>query len=370
MQVAKVCIVGCFAVSRSARIGLIVLALAIAVVGAGAVGMAFLPAAVTEPVVKPVTQSVELLTGDDKPETITVDFDEQPAVLGISNYPRIQLGAMRYTTDTSLIDRASELLKGKTFKRWYGYASYRAKANDMVGGCHSSIELDTANGAKLCDVSYDPGYEGNEGPGIYIMDGDVAYVMEGIMSKLGLSGRAFIPMILGFGCTVPAVMATRTLPSERDRKMTIMTTTFIPCGAKLPIIALIAGAFFDNAGWVAWSAYFVGVAAIVCSGIILKKTKMFAGDPAPFVMELPAYHFPSMKGVLIHMWERARGFIIKAGTIIFAVCVIIWFFSAFNAGLEMVEDIEDSMMAAFGHAISWIFAPLGLGDWKGAVAVI
>ena len=179
MQVAKVCIVGCFAVSRSARIGLIVLALAIAVVGAGAVGMAFLPAAVTEPVVKPVTQSVELLTGDDKPETITVDFDEQPAVLGISNYPRIQLGAMRYTTDTSLIDRASELLKGKTFKRWYGYASYRAKANDMVGGCHSSIELDTANGAKLCDVSYDPGYEGNEGPGIYIMAGDAAYVMEG-----------------------------------------------------------------------------------------------------------------------------------------------------------------------------------------------
>lgn len=167
-----------------ARIGLIVLALAIAVVGMGTVGMAFLPAAVTEPVVKPVTQSVELLTGDDKPETITVDFDEQPAALGISNYPRIQLGAMRYTTDTSLIDRASELLKGKTFKRWYGYASYRAKANDMVGGCHSSIELDTANGAKLCDVSYDPGYEGNEGPGIYILDGDVAYVMEGNQTEL------------------------------------------------------------------------------------------------------------------------------------------------------------------------------------------
>lgn len=150
----------------------------------GTVGMAFLPAAVTEPVVKPVTQSVELLTGDDKPETITVDFDEQPAALGISNYPHIQLGAMRYTTDSSLIDRASELLKGKTFKRWYGYASYRAKANDMVGGCHSSIELDTANGAKLCDVSYDPGYEGNEGPGIYIMDGDVAYVMEGDQTEL------------------------------------------------------------------------------------------------------------------------------------------------------------------------------------------
>ena len=175
---------GVFCREPFCRIGLIVLALAIAVVGAGAVGMAFLPAAVTEPVVKPVTQSVELLTGDDKPETITVDFDEQPAVLGISNYPRIQLGAMRYTTDASLIDRASELLKGKTFKRWYGYASYRAKANDMVGGCRSSIELDTANGAKLCDVSYDPGYEGNEGPGIYIMDGDVAYVMEGDQTEL------------------------------------------------------------------------------------------------------------------------------------------------------------------------------------------
>lgn len=164
---------------RSARIGLIVLALVIAAIGMGAVGMALLPAAVTEPVVKPVTQSVELLTGDDKPETITVDFDGQPTALGISNYPRIQLGATRYTMDASLIDKASELLKGKAFKRWYGYASYRAKANDMVGGCRSSIELDTASGDKLCDVSCDPGYEGNEGPGIYILDGDVAYVMEG-----------------------------------------------------------------------------------------------------------------------------------------------------------------------------------------------
>ena len=181
---AQVCIVGCFAVSRSARIGLIVLALAIAVVGVGVVSMAFLPIEVTEPVVKPVTQSVEFLTDDVKLETITVDFDEQPAVLGISNYPHIQLGAMRYTMDASLISKATELLKGKTFKRWYGYASYQTKANDMVGGCHSSIELDTANGAKLCDVSYDPGYEGNEGPGIYIMDGDAAYVMEGDQTEL------------------------------------------------------------------------------------------------------------------------------------------------------------------------------------------
>ena len=169
---------------HSAQFGLIALALAIAVVGAGAVGMAFLPAAVTEPLVKPVTQSVEFLTDDVKLETITVDFDEQPAVLGISNYPHIQLGAMRYTMDASLISKATELLKGKTFKRWYGYASYQTKANDMVGGCHSSIELDTASGAKLCDVSYDPGYEGNEGPGIYIMDGDAAYVMEGDQTEL------------------------------------------------------------------------------------------------------------------------------------------------------------------------------------------
>lgn len=178
-HVAQICIARCFAVRRSARIGLIVLALVIAVIGVGVLGMIFLPAAVTEPVVKPVTQSVELLTGDDKPETITVDFDGQPTALGISNYPLIQLGATRYTMDASLIDKASELLKGKAFKRWYGYASYRVKANDMVGGCRSSIELDTASGDKLCDVSYDPGYEGNEGPGIYILDGDVAYVMEG-----------------------------------------------------------------------------------------------------------------------------------------------------------------------------------------------
>ena len=174
----------CFAVRRSVRIGLIALALVATVIGMGVVGMSFLPTAVTEPVVKPITQSVEFLTGDTKPDTITVDFDEQPAVLGISNYPLIQLGAMRYTMDEGLIDKASELLKGKTFKRWYGYASYRAKANDMVGGCHSSIELDTANGAKLCDVSYDPGYEGNEGPGIYIMDGDAAYVMEGDQTEV------------------------------------------------------------------------------------------------------------------------------------------------------------------------------------------
>ena len=165
-------------------------------------------------------------------------------------------------------------------------------------------------------------------------------------------------------------MATRTIEDVRDRRMTIMLCTFIPCSAKAVIISMITSVFFPDSILMAPAMYFLGIAVIILAGIALKKTGAFAGDPAPFVMELPAYHFPSMKGVLIHMWERARGFIIKAGTIIFAVCVVIWFFSAFNAGLEMVEDIEDSMMAAFGHAISWIFAPLGLGDWKGAVAVI
>lgn len=198
----------------------------------------------------------------------------------------------------------------------------------------------------------------------------VAFIMDRIFRKFGLTGKSFIPILVGSGCGVPAVMATRTIEDVRDRRMTIMLCTFIPCSAKAVIISMITSVFFPDSILMAPAMYFLGIAVIILAGIALKKTGAFAGDPAPFVMELPAYHFPSMKGVLIHMWERARGFIIKAGTIIFAVCVVIWFFSAFNAGLEMVEDIEDSMMAAFGHAISWIFAPLGLGDWKGAVAVI
>ena len=198
----------------------------------------------------------------------------------------------------------------------------------------------------------------------------VAFIMDRIFRKFGLSGKSFIPILVGSGCGVPGVMATRTIEDLRDRRMTIMLCTFIPCSAKAVIISMITSVFFPDSILMAPAMYFLGIAVIILAGIALKKTGAFAGDPAPFVMELPAYHFPSMKGVLIHMWERARGFIIKAGTIIFAACVIIWFFSAFNAGLEMVEDIEDSMMAAFGHAISWIFAPLGLGDWKGAVAVI
>ena len=197
----------------------------------------------------------------------------------------------------------------------------------------------------------------------------VAFIMDRIFRKFGLSGKSFIPILVGSGCGVPAVMATRTIEDQRDRRMTIMLCTFIPCSAKSVIISMITSTFFPDSVLMAPAMYFLGIAVIVLAGIALKKTSAFAGDPAPFVMELPAYHIPAMKGVIRHMWDRAKGFIIKAGTIIFAACVIIWFFSAFNASMEMV-DIEDSMLAAFGGAISWIFAPVGLGDWKGAVAVI
>ena len=197
----------------------------------------------------------------------------------------------------------------------------------------------------------------------------VAFIMDRIFRKFGLSGKSFIPILVGSGCGVPAVMATRTIEDQRDRRMTIMLCTFIPCSAKAVIISMITSTFFPDSVLMAPAMYFLGIAVIVLAGIALKKTSAFAGAPAPFVMELPAYHIPAMKGVIRHMWDRAKGFIIKAGTIIFAACVIIWFFSAFNASMEMV-DIEDSMLAAFGGAISWIFAPVGLGDWKGAVAVI
>ncbi len=207
----------------------------------------------------------------------------------------------------------------------------------------------------------------------------VAFIMDRIFRKFGLSGKSFIPMLIGSGCGVPGVMASRTIENDRDRKMTIMTTTFIPCGAKLPIIALIAGAFFDNAGWVAWSAYFVGVAAIICSGIILKKTKMFSGEPAPFVMELPAYHWPTVGNVLRSMWERGWSFIKKAGTIILLSTIILWFLMSFGwvdggFGMLEAEQLNDSILAKIGSAIAWIFAPLGwtqVGEgWKMAVAAV
>lgn len=203
----------------------------------------------------------------------------------------------------------------------------------------------------------------------------VAFIMDRIFRKFGLSGKSFIPMLIGSGCGVPGIMASRTIENDRDRKMTIMTTTFIPCGAKLPIIALIAGALFGGAAWVAPSAYFVGIAAIICSGIILKKTKLFSGDPAPFVMELPAYHMPTVGNVLRSMWERGWSFIKKAGTIILLSTIFVWFTSFFgwvDGQFRMLEDVEldHSILAAMGSAISWIFTPLGWGDWKSAVAAL
>jgi ferrous iron transport protein B len=203
----------------------------------------------------------------------------------------------------------------------------------------------------------------------------VAFIMDRIFRKFGLSGKSFIPMLIGTGCGVPGVMASRTIENDRDRKMTIMTTTFIPCGAKLPIIALIAGALFDGAAWVAPSAYFVGIAAIICSGIILKKTKMFAGDPAPFVMELPAYHLPTVGNVLRSMWERGWSFIKKAGTVILLSTIVIWFTTYFgwvDGQFRMLDDMEidHSILAGIGNAIAWLFIPLGWGDWRSAVAAI
>ncbi len=201
----------------------------------------------------------------------------------------------------------------------------------------------------------------------------VAFVMDRIFRKFGLSGKSFIPMLIGTGCGIPGIMASRTIENERDRRMTIMTTTFIPCGAKLPIIALIAGALFGRAWWVAPSAYFVGIAAIIVSGIILKKTKLFSGDPAPFVMELPAYHWPTAGNVFRSMWERAWSFIKKAGTVILLSAIILWFLQGFGfeeGSFGMVEDLNNSVLAKIGKAIAWIFIPLGWGNWESAVAAI
>ena len=205
----------------------------------------------------------------------------------------------------------------------------------------------------------------------------VAFIMDRIFRKFGLSGKSFIPMLIGSGCGVPGVMASRTIENDRDRKLTIRTTTFVPCGAKLPIIAMIAGAFFNNSGWVATSSYFVGIAAIICSGIILKKTKMFAGEPAPFVMELPAYHWPTVGNILRSMWERGWSFIKKAGTIILLSTIVLWFLMGFGwegGSFGMVEELNNSILAKIGSAIAWIFAPLGwtkAGEgWKMAVAAV
>ncbi len=203
----------------------------------------------------------------------------------------------------------------------------------------------------------------------------VAFIMDRIFRKFGLSGKSFIPMLIGSGCGVPGIMASRTIENDRDRKMTIMTTTFVPCGAKLPIIALIAGALFNGAWWVSPSAYFVGIAAIICSGIILKKTKLFAGDPAPFVMELPAYHMPTVSNILRSMWERGWSFIKKAGTIILLSTIVLWFLMSFGwsdgkFGMLEAEQLDESILASIGGIIAPLFAPLGWGDWKMAVAAV
>lgn len=203
----------------------------------------------------------------------------------------------------------------------------------------------------------------------------IAFVMDRIFRKFGLSGKSFIPILIGTGCGIPGIMASRTIENERDRRMTIMTTTFIPCGAKLPFIAMIAGAIFGGAAWVAPAAYFIGMAAIICSGIILKKTKMFSGDPAPFVMELPAYHWPTAGNVFRSMWERGWSFIKKAGTIILLSTVVIWFatyFGVVDGTFRMLaeDEIDHSILAAIGNAIAWIFIPLGFGTWQAAVASI
>nr|WP_298060223.1 ferrous iron transport protein B [uncultured Blautia sp.] len=201
----------------------------------------------------------------------------------------------------------------------------------------------------------------------------IAFIMDRIFRRFGLSGKSFIPMLVATGCGVPGIMASRTIEQDRDRKMTIMTTGFIPCGAKMPIIALFAGALFGGSSLVATSAYFIGVAAVIISGIILKKTKMFAGDPAPFVMELPAYHAPSIENVLRAMWERGWSFIKRAGTVILLSSMILWFLQGFgftDAGFGMVADNNDSLLAAIGHGIAVIFLPLGFGNWQAAVATI
>ncbi|MBP5707083.1 MAG: ferrous iron transporter B, partial [Spirochaetales bacterium] len=203
----------------------------------------------------------------------------------------------------------------------------------------------------------------------------IAFVLDRIFRKFGLSGKSFIPMLVGTGCGIPGVMASRTIENERDRRMTIMTTTFIPCGAKVPFIAMVAGAIFGGSAWVATSAYFIGMAAIIISGVMLKKTKMFAGNPAPFVMELPAYHIPTLGNVLRSMWERGWSFIKKAGTIILLSTIVIWFFSFFGGadgsfGMLEEDQLDGSILAYIGRCIAWIFAPLGWGNWQAAVASV
>jgi len=203
----------------------------------------------------------------------------------------------------------------------------------------------------------------------------VAFIMDRAFRKFGLSGKSFIPMLIGSGCSVPAIMAARTIENEHDRRMTVITTSFIPCGAKLPVIAMIAGTFFGGRGWVAFGAYFLGIAAVVISGIILKKTRMFQGEAAPFVMELPAYRWPSFKNIALTTWDRVSSFVRKASTIILLAAIVIWFVTYFgwvDGRLQMLQSgqIDQSIVAGFGNAIAWIFKPLGWGEWRPVVAAL
>ena len=200
----------------------------------------------------------------------------------------------------------------------------------------------------------------------------VAFIMDRIFRRFGLSGKSFIPFMISSGCAVPGIMATRTIENEKDRRMTIITTGFIPCGAKLPVIAAISGFLMGGAWWMAPLMYFAGIAAVIISGIILKKTKMFAGDPAPFVMELPQYHLPSVKGLLLHVWERLWAFIKKAGTVLFLCCAVMWFLSSFGVdnGRFGLVDPELSIMAVIGSALAFIFKPLGFGTWQAVASSI
>lgn len=197
----------------------------------------------------------------------------------------------------------------------------------------------------------------------------VAFIMDRVFRQFGLSGKSFIPMLVGTGCSVPGIMAARTIENDMDRKMTIMLTPFVPCSAKLPVFALFTATFFPTQAWVGFSMYMLGIGMVIVSGVVLKRTRLFAGDPAPFVMELPMYRMPRLKGVLIHMWDRARAFIIKAGTIIFIAAGLIWFLQSFNWSLEMVDG-EESMLASIGNSIKWIFTPLGFGNWQVAMAIV
>lgn len=201
----------------------------------------------------------------------------------------------------------------------------------------------------------------------------IAFILDRIFRRFGLSGKSFIPILIGTGCGVPAVMGTRTIENEKDRRMTILLCTFIPCAAKTEIIAMITSAFFHGNVWVAWGMWILSFAIIILSGIALKKTRLFAGDPAPFVMELPAYHMPSLRNVAIRVWERGKHFIIKAGTIIFAICVVVWFLQSFSWSFQLLDpetELDQSILASIGHLFAWIFAPLGFGTWQGAVAVV